>query len=82
MHPQLRNALEVNAFVAVVALICVAIPVPAHGVDCAGRTGIELARCERCQAEVSAFKTCEPQAGRDFMRCVRDEVKASPIGVP
>ena len=33
-----------------------------------------------CMAEVNAMKTCEPKAGREFMRCVRDEIKTSPMG--
>ena len=33
-----------------------------------------------CAAEVAAMKTCEPRAGREFVRCVRDEIKSSPMG--
>lgn len=34
----------------------------------------------RCDAELAAFKTCEPRPGREFMRCVRDTTKESPNG--
>jgi hypothetical protein len=98
-------------------------PAHAHTIDCSGRSGIELARCERhqkmatqcgpikgdahfacdrefllanplqcgalgdddtkrCAAESAAFKACEPQPGREFMRCVGDRMKASPMGQP
>ena len=92
-----------------------------HTIDCSGRSGIELARCERhqtmaaqcgpiagdahfacdrafllanplrcdalgsddatrCAAEAAAFKACEPEPGRAFMRCVGERLKASPMG--
>ena len=98
-------------------------PAQTHTVDCSGRSGIELARCERhqkmaaqcgpvkgdahfacdrefllanplqchalggddakrCAAEPAAFKACEPQPGREFMRCVGERMKASPMGQP
>ena len=94
-------------------------PALAHTIDCSGRSGIELARCERhqkmaaqcgpikgdahfacdrefllanplqcdalgdddgkrCAAESAAFKACEPQPGREFMRCVRRSHEGEP----
>ncbi len=35
---------------------------------------------EACLAEVRAFKTCQPQHGRDFMKCVKDTTGESPMG--
>lgn len=107
-------------------LICVfSLPAPGmaapHVGDCATRTGVEKARCERhtqmaekcgplkgeahfvcdrefllanpldctkltdkaktsCEAEVSAFKTCEKNAGLEFMRCVKTTTGESPMG--
>jgi len=119
MRSFLHRLLRVASFAAVAA--SVAWGAPAHTIDCSGRSGIELARCERhqkmaercgpikgeahfacdrefllanplrcdglagddqkrCAAESAAFKTCELQQGREFMRCVSDEIKASPMG--
>ena len=116
----LRRLAALSAFAAAV-LLGLPSPARAHDVDCAGRGGIELARCERhkamaaqcgkvsgdahfgcdrefllahpldcralagaeqaqCQAELNAFRTCQPKSGRDFMLCVRDQAKASPVG--
>lgn len=33
-----------------------------------------------CQAEVKAFKTCEPRQGREFAGCVKKETGQSPMG--
>lgn len=33
-----------------------------------------------CQAELDAFKVCKPKPGAEFMRCVRDTTKVSPVG--
>ncbi|MCA2999854.1 MAG: hypothetical protein ING75_14755 [Rhodocyclaceae bacterium] len=33
-----------------------------------------------CEAEVRAFKTCEPKQGREFMKCVKDTTGISPMG--
>jgi hypothetical protein len=49
----------------------------AHPLECKVLTGDDLARCE---AEVAAFKVCELRQGREFVRCVRDETKTSPMG--
>jgi hypothetical protein len=35
---------------------------------------------ETCEAEVKAFKTCEPKPGREFAMCVKDTVGSSPMG--
>ena len=49
----------------------------AHPLQC---TGLEPADAKCCEAELAAFKTCEPKAGREFLVCVRDAMKASPMG--
>jgi hypothetical protein len=33
-----------------------------------------------CEAELKAFKTCEPKAGREFMKCVKETTGESPMG--
>ncbi|MDZ7855814.1 hypothetical protein [Sphaerotilus sp.] len=70
MHERLRTLLEVIAFVAIVSLIWFAIPLPAraHEVDCAGRTGIALARCERHQKMAAQ---CGPIQGEAHFACDR-----------
>ncbi len=35
---------------------------------------------DACAAEVRAFRTCEPQPGREFMKCVKDATGESPMG--
>ena len=35
---------------------------------------------EQCKAEVAAFKTCEANQGREFMKCVRGATGESPMG--
>ena len=42
MNPNLRDALEILAFVVVVSLICIAIPVQAHGTEGGRRSGIDV----------------------------------------
>ncbi|MCA3053771.1 MAG: hypothetical protein ING54_12120 [Rhodocyclaceae bacterium] len=39
-----------------------------------GKAGAE------CEAEVKAFKTCEPKQSREFMKCVRETTGISPMG--
>jgi hypothetical protein len=39
-----------------------------------GKAGLE------CEAEVKAFKTCEPKQSREFMRCVKETTGVSPMG--
>jgi hypothetical protein len=51
----------------------------AHPLECKALIGEDVARCE---AEVAAFKACEPRLGREFMRCVREEIKVVPTGRP
>jgi len=39
--------------------------------------------CDReflCEAEVKAFKTCEPKQSREFMKCVKETIGISPMG--
>ncbi len=43
-------------------------------------TALPAAEAMRCEAEKAAFKTCEAQAGRAFMVCVRETIKESPMG--
>ncbi len=49
----------------------------ANPLDCSKLQGEERKACE---AEAAAFRTCGPKAGSQFIRCVRDEAKASPMG--
>jgi len=35
---------------------------------------------EACNKEVAAFRTCEPNPGIEFMRCVRKTAGESPMG--
>jgi len=32
------------------------------------------------EAEVKAFKTCEPKQSREFMKCVKETIGISPMG--
>lgn len=45
--------------------------------DCSSLKGEEKGKCEK---ELAAFKTCESNQGRDFMRCVHKNAGASPMG--
>lgn len=78
MPTRLRTWLEILAFIAVVTLIWLAIPWPAaaHKVDCAGRTGIDLARCERHQAMAAK---CGPIQGEAHLVCDREFLLAHPL---
>lgn len=78
MNPRLRNALELIAFIVVVTLICIAIPIPtqAHGIDCSGRSGIDLARCERHQKMAAR---CGPIKGEAHFVCDREFLLAHPL---
>lgn len=118
-----RSWLSALACGSAASLLWLMSPAQAHTIDCSGRSGIELARCERhqkmaaqcgpikgdahfacdrefllanplqcnalgdddakrCAAESAAFKACEAQQGRDFMRCAGERIKASPLGQP
>jgi hypothetical protein len=33
-----------------------------------------------CEAELKAFKTCEVQPGREFLKCVKETAGQSPMG--
>lgn len=33
-----------------------------------------------CEAELNAFKTCEPKQSREFMKCVKETTGESPMG--
>ena len=50
-----------------------------HPLNCQALQGDDL---QRCADETAAMTRCEPKAGREFLRCVRDEIKASPMGAP
>jgi hypothetical protein len=43
-------------------------------------TELSGAAIESCKAEVAAFKTCETNQGREFMRCVKKMTGESPMG--
>ena len=49
----------------------------ANPLDCSKQTGKDG---EQCKAEVAAFKTCEANQGREFMKCVRGATGESPMG--
>ncbi len=51
----------------------------ANPLQCSGLDGDDA---KRCAAEAAAFKVCEPQQGREFMRCASERMKASPMGQP
>jgi len=61
---------------AIAALFATAAPAQAHEVDCKGRTGIELARCER-HAKVAA--QCGKLSGDEHFACDRDYLLANPL---
>jgi hypothetical protein len=76
MNPHLRNALEVIAFIVVVALIWIAVPVQAHSVDCAGRGDIDQARFE---SHRKMAETCGPLTGEEHLACNRAFLIAQPL---
>lgn len=49
----------------------------ANPLQCTQWSGDDAARCGK---EAAAAKTCEPNAGREFMRCVRKATGESPTG--
>ncbi len=49
----------------------------ANPLDCKAQSGKSAIACE---AEVKAFKTCEPKAGVEFMKCVKTTTGESPMG--
>jgi len=49
----------------------------ANPLDC---SAVGPTDAKACEAEVTAFKTCESSQGRAFVRCVRDSIKDSPMG--
>ncbi len=49
----------------------------ANPLDCSKLAATENASCK---AEVAAFKTCDSNPGREFMKCVRDKTGESPMG--
>ena len=49
----------------------------ANPLQCDKFSGDEAGKCTK---EVAAFKTCEANAGMDFMKCVRNTTGESPMG--
>jgi hypothetical protein len=49
----------------------------ANALDCGKLAGKSA---ESCNAETKAFKTCETNQGREFMKCVRTTTGESPMG--
>jgi hypothetical protein len=76
MSDRLRTLLEVLSFIVVVSLIWVAIPAQAHSLDCAGKTGVEAARCARHQ-KMAAL--CEAKTGDAHFACDRAFLLANPL---
>jgi hypothetical protein len=58
------------------AALSAATPAWAHTVDCSGRTGLELARCERHQKMAAK---CGPLQGEAHAACDRDFLIANPL---
>jgi hypothetical protein len=76
MHSPLRTALDLIALMAVVSLSSIAVPVQAHSVDCTGKAGIDLARCERHQ---KMAEKCGPIKGDAHFACDREFLLAHPL---
>ena len=76
MPRRLRTLLEVLTFIVVVSLIWIAVPVQAHGVDCSGKGGIDLARCERHQ---KMAELCEAKKDDAHFACDREFLLAHPL---
>ena len=76
MPPTPRSAPAVIASMVVAALTCIATSVHAHGIDCTGRAGIDLARCERHQAMAAQ---CGPLKGEAHFTCDRAFLLANPL---
>ena len=76
MHPTFRKAADVILSVLVAAPACIATPAHAHGIDCTGRAGIDLARCERHQAMAAQ---CGPIKGEAHFVCDRAFLLANPL---
>jgi hypothetical protein len=78
MSERVRTVLEVIVFVSIVSLIWFAIPLPAgaHTIDCTGRAGIDLARCERHQKMAAK---CGPIKGEAHFACDREFLLSNPL---
>ena len=76
MNPTRRSAAEVISSVVVAALACITSSVHAHRIDCTGRAGIDLARCERHQAMAAQ---CGPIKGEAHFTCDRAFLLAHPL---
>lgn len=97
MHPRLRNTLQVIAFIVVVSLIWIAIPVQAQRAWTApARAALGAIEgdthfvCDRefllanplqCSALGDDSQRCAAERAM-FRRCLCDEIKASPMGSP
>ncbi len=61
---------------ALLAWLATAAPAMAHTVDCSGRAGLDLARCERHQKMAAK---CGPLQGDAHAACDRDFLIANPL---
>src|SRR5262245_14718918 len=68
----LRHGLSVLAAITPLATL----PVQAHTIECSGRSGIELARCERHQKMAAQ---CGPVKGEAHYACDREFLLANPL---
>jgi hypothetical protein len=66
----------VRALLGAASLLGCALPASAHEVDCKGRSGIELARCERHRVMAAQ---CGKVAGEAHFACDRDYLLAHPL---
>jgi len=78
MPTRLAALLGVFAIASACALVGIASPMPAraHAVDCTGRAGIELARCERHRRMA---QRCGPIQGEAHFACDREFLLAHPL---
>lgn len=52
----------------------------ANPLVCKSLVGNDAKQSEACEAELKAFKTCEPKTGREFIKCVKQTTGQSPMG--
>src|SRR5262245_60746664 len=76
MPKRARPLLRALTWAAQLTLLCSAAPVAAHTIDCAGRSGIDLARCMRHQKMAAK---CGPIKGEAHFVCDREFLLANPL---
>lgn len=78
MHHPPRTPLGILATMTMACGLWIAVPGPSwsHSVDCTGRSGIELARCERHQKMAAK---CGPIQGEAHFACDREFLIGNPL---